>query len=244
MSLGGFLNRQTRPDHRSDASVSNHRPDRLRHRRDDFALAVRPGRRPAAQRGADDMRSFAEQLADVEFALDAALHADDDQLAVGGQRVDIAVQVGRAHDVEDHVGARAVGRFPHPLDEVLVAIVDQDLGAQFAARFQLGRRSRGDGDPGAQCAGDLDGVAADAAGAAVHQQQLTLAQVRRHRQVRPDRAGHLRHTGGVVQVEADGMRQQLAGGNGDVFGVAAAGQQSADLFLRLHPGDLRRRSPR
>ncbi len=48
---------------------------------------------------------LAEQLADVELTLDAALHADDDQPAVGGERVDIAVEVGGAHDVEDHVGA-------------------------------------------------------------------------------------------------------------------------------------------
>ncbi len=62
---------------------------------DDLALAVRAAHRPAAQRGADDPRPFAEQLADVEFALHPALHADDDQLPVGGQGVDIAVQIGR-----------------------------------------------------------------------------------------------------------------------------------------------------
>ena len=54
----------------------------------------------------DDPGALAEQLADVELALHAALHADDDQPAVGGERVDVAVEVGGAHDVEDHVGAR------------------------------------------------------------------------------------------------------------------------------------------
>ena len=67
--------------------------------------------------------------------LHAALHADHDQLTVGGQRVDVPVQVGRAHDVEDDVGARAVGLLADPRDEVLVAVVDRDLGAQFATEI-------------------------------------------------------------------------------------------------------------
>ena len=35
-----------------------------------------------------------------------------------------------------------------------------------------------------------------------------------------------------MQVDAGGNRHHLAGRNGDVFGVAAAGQQSADLLPR------------
>ena len=61
----------------------------------------------------DHAAALAEQLGHVQLALDAALHADDDDPAVVGQRVDIAVQIGGAHDVEDHVGAGAVGRLAH-----------------------------------------------------------------------------------------------------------------------------------
>ena len=61
--------------------------------------------RTRPQRRCDHAGTLAEQLADVEFSLHAALHPDDDQSAVGGEGVDIAVEVGGAHDVEDHVGA-------------------------------------------------------------------------------------------------------------------------------------------
>jgi len=96
----------------------------------------------------------------------------------------------------------------------------------------LCRRAGGDGDPGAQCTGDLDGVAAHAAGTAVHQQQLALVKVTGHRQVGPHRARHLRHACGVHQVEADRMRQELAGRNHHVFGVATTRQQGANLLSR------------
>ena len=44
---------------------------------------------------------------------------------------------------------RPLGRGPHRRDEVVVAVVDEDLGAELAAALQLLRRTRGDGDPGA-----------------------------------------------------------------------------------------------
>jgi hypothetical protein len=78
-----------------------------------------------AQGGADHLQALADQLADVQFALDAALHADDHQPAVGRQRIEIAVQVGRAHDVEDHVGASRRS-LVDMLDEVVVAVVDRE----------------------------------------------------------------------------------------------------------------------
>ena len=55
-------------------------------------------------------------------------------------------------------------------------------------------------------------------------------QVGGHHQVRPHRAGHFRQARGIVQVDTVGDRHDLAGGHSDVFGVAAARQQSADLL--------------
>ena len=55
--------------------------------------------------GGDDGAALAQQRAEVELALGAALHADDHQPALGGERVDVALEVLRAHVVEDHVGA-------------------------------------------------------------------------------------------------------------------------------------------
>ena len=112
------------------------------HLGDDLALAAGAADRARPQRRGDHAGALAEQLAEVELTLDAALHADDDQPAVGGERVDIAVEVGGAHDVEDHVGAATPGLFADPLDEVLVAVVDGDLGAELGAQVQLVRRPR------------------------------------------------------------------------------------------------------
>src|SRR6202021_2104298 len=109
MGLSGLLDRHPRPDDRPDASVRDHRPDRARPLRDDGALTVGPSRWPPAQRGADDSRTFAEQLGDVEFTVDPALHADDDQLAIVGQGVDVAVQVRAPNDVKDNVATGAAG---------------------------------------------------------------------------------------------------------------------------------------
>ena len=72
----------------------------------------------------------------------------------------------------------------------------------------LRRGSGGDRHPGTQRAGDLDGVGADAAGAAVHEQQLALAEVRRQHQVRPHRARHLGQPG---RVAAGRRRPESAG---------------------------------
>ena len=131
--------------------------------------------RARPQRRGDHAGPLAEQLADVELGLHPALHADDDQPAVGGQRVDIAVEVGRAHDVEDHVGASPAGCVADPLDEVLVAVGDGDLGAQLGAQVELVRDPGGDRHPAAERAGHLDRVRADAAGAAVDEEQLAGA---------------------------------------------------------------------
>ena len=190
MPLGGLLDRQRRADDRAHPTVGDHRPHRFDDRGDDRGFAVRAVDGTGPQRGADDAGALAHQLADVELALDAALHTDDDDLPVGGQSVDIAVQVGRTHDVEDDVGAGRL--FLDARDEILVAVTDRQLGAQFAAQIEFGLRARRHRHRDAERAGDLDGVRADAAGSAVQQQHLAAVQMCGHHQVRPDRARHLR----------------------------------------------------
>ncbi len=82
-------------------------------------------------------------------------------------------------------------------------------------------------------------MASDAAGPAVHQQQLAFAQVSGHHQVRPHRARHFGKPGRVHQVDTVRNRQHLTGGNGDVFGVSAAGQQRANFLSHRPSGDIR-----
>ena len=138
-----------------------------------------------------------------------------DQPAAVGERVDVACQVLRADHVEDDVGAAAVGGRLQLLDEVLLDVVDGELGAEIAAGLQGLRAGRGDGDRRALRAGDLDGHGADPGAAAVDQHRLPGAQPGRHHQVRPHRAGHLGQAGGGDQVDAVGHRQHLHGGHDD-----------------------------
>ena len=56
---------------------------------------------PGAQRGRDHGAALAQQRAEVELALRAALHADDHEPALGGEGLDVAAEVLRAHVVED-----------------------------------------------------------------------------------------------------------------------------------------------
>ena len=171
-------------------TVGDHRPHVVDDRGDDFTLAARPLRRPAAQRGCDHPGPLAEQLGHVQFALDAALHADDDNPAVVGERVDVAAQIGGAHDVEDHVGARAVRRLANPFDEILFAVVDQDLGAEFLAELEFRRRPRRHRDPAVERPRNLDRVRTDAARTAVQQHRLACRQTRGHHKVGPHGARH------------------------------------------------------
>ncbi len=61
---------------------------------------------------ADHRPALAQQRVDVELGLGAALHADDDQPPLGGERGHVAVEVLGAHVVEDDVGAVPVGATP------------------------------------------------------------------------------------------------------------------------------------
>ena len=53
------------------------------------------------------------------------LHADDDQPPVGCQRLDVALEVFGAHDVEDNVHPVFAGGPAHLVDEVLRVMVDE-----------------------------------------------------------------------------------------------------------------------
>ena len=118
-------------------------------------------------------------------------------------------------------------------DEVLVAVADGDVGAQLAAQVEFRGGSGGDRHRGAERVGHLDGVRADAAGAAVDEQCLARREVCCQDQVGPHRAGHLGQPGRVEQADPGRNRHDLPGRNGDVFGVAAARQQSADFLPEL-----------
>lgn len=157
--------------------------------------------------------------------------------AVDGEAPDVAVQVLGAHVVEDDVGTRTVGGLLDLGDEVLLAVVDQDVRAQLGAALQLLLAARGDGDGGADGLGQLDRHGADAAGAAVHEQRLAGTEVGDHEDVRPHRAGHLWQRRGPYEIDPLGHGQQLSGRYGDLLGVSAAREQGTHLVADGPAGD-------
>ncbi len=119
------------------------------------------------------------------------------------------------------------GRLTHSLDEVLLAVVDEDFGAQLFTEFELRRRTGGDRDTAVKRPGHLNGVRSDAAGTAVKQHHLACRQARGHHKVGPHRAGHLGK--GRRVMKPDGVRDghDLTRGHRHILGVTAARQQSA-----------------
>ena len=103
----GLGEREGRRRRQDDGAGLDHRPDRLDDAGTDRGLLLD---RSSAQRVGDDGAAFAHQGADVELALGAALHADDVQPPVGRHQPHMIIEVLRAHVVQDHVHAAAVGR--------------------------------------------------------------------------------------------------------------------------------------
>ena len=106
-------------------------------------------------------------------AVGAAQVGDHHQPAVGRQRPHVARQVVAADHVEDHVDPAPAGRLAHRGDEVGLAVVDGELGAEGAAGLRTSPREPAVAKTRAPRArGELDRGGADARGAAVHEEAL------------------------------------------------------------------------
>ena len=186
--------------------------------------------RAAAQRRSDHLEPLADQGADVQFGLGSSLHADDGQPSVGGECGEIALQIGGTHDVEDEIGAVAVGSGPHALYEIFAAVGDDDLRAQFAAERKLGRCTGRCRDTRTERSGDLDCVSTDTACPAVDQYELVWRQSGAHHDGGPHRARRLGQPGRGLQADTVGNRQDLSDRGRHVLGIASAGQQGTNLL--------------
>ena len=149
---------------RGDGAVVKHWPDGVLCGVDDASLVSEIA---VAQAGGGDGAALAQQAADVELALNASLHADDDQVAVLRQGLDVSVEVLCAHDVQNDVGATLSC---NDLLEVLFLVIDEDVGAELLALSQLLRRTGGDCDASTEPLGHLNSESADATRATVDQQ--------------------------------------------------------------------------
>ena len=104
-----------------DGAVGKQRPhmlDGVRHDSGLVGVAAGPKRRRR------DRAAFGQQLANVELALDPALHPNDDHVPVRRQRGHVLIQIFRPNDVENPV-APVLER----VGEVFLPIIDEDVRA-------------------------------------------------------------------------------------------------------------------
>ena len=164
-------------------------------------------------------RVRSEVGADVILDIMGAAYLDRnvDALAAGeqvGEGVDVAVEVGRAHDVEDHVGARPVGLSTCIRSTKSSAWYPMVISApSFVHRSVCSAARRA--VTGAEGARHLDAVRSDAAGAAMEKQEMSGRQMRGHHQVRPHRASHFLVARRHDAAAPPGDRHDLARGHGD-----------------------------
>ena len=219
--------------------------------------------RTGAQGCGDDRLPAHHEPAQVEFGLRTALQADDHQPAVARECFRVLFEVGRTHDVEDDVSARpaavvawkpeeigGVGLLGMPRDlfdavnEVFFAVVDDGIRTQFAAELGLALTADSHGGFCSVGFGHLDGRGANTGTTAVDEHPFARLQARcgeqvgvhgghdvRQRCCFSERHGTL---GTAVRVSDGGDGHQLADGNGHVFGVASAGEQSRHAIADLH----------
>ena len=242
VGVGGLGERHTRMDDRPHRTGGDERPHVLAHRGDDGGLL---GGRAGPQRGRSDRRTLAQQHPEVELRARPALQPDHHEPPVCRERIDVAREVFRAHVVEDDVHACAAGGCLDGLDEVVVPVVDEHVGAERTAYLELLRRPRRDGDMSAERVRQLDRHRADPRRPAVDQQPLPGGERGRHEDVGPHRAGHLGQRRGIDERHPRRDREQLGGWDRDARGIPAAGEQRAGLIADRPPGDVRadRRHP-
>ena len=113
--------------------------------------------------------------------------AHHDQTALEGDALRRALEGVAPNRVVDDVGAMTAGEVLHRLGDVLLVVLDHQVGAEPPADCGLLRRAdRGDDDRTGGLA-ELDGGAADAARGAVHQQELAGLELRPAVQAEPAR---------------------------------------------------------
>ena len=133
----------------------------------------------------------------------------------------------------------------HDLDEVLVAVVDGDLGAQLRAGGELLRRSRRSCRPGprAALASWIAKVPMPPAPPCTRKRSpgCSPATMNTFDQTVQATSGS---AAALDQVDAGGHRHHLAGRDGDALGVPAAGEQRAHLVADRPAGDALADAPR
>ena len=186
-----------------------------------------------AHDGAEDLEALAEDEAEVGLGGRAAHQSDQHQAALGGERVQVRVEVVAADDVEDHVDAVAAGALFDDFLEGVFVVVDGDVCAEPFGVLALVVAAGGDPDFRADQGGDLDGGDADAAAAGVDQDALAGLGAAEGADRGVGGEEDLGDRGGLVPGEGFGdVHRQGLVQRGDL-GVAAPAGESVDAVAEL-----------
>ena len=109
-----------------------------------------------------------EHIAQVEMPLGPALQANDGHRAIYRQGLNIFLQVGSTHNVQNIVDPASVRQLADGLAKVLSAVVDS-LSTQRPDKIALFIITAGGKNLQSQGSGQFDSVGADAAGATVNE---------------------------------------------------------------------------
>src|SRR5690625_696577 len=124
--------------------------------------------------------------------------------------------------------------------EVLLAVVDRQVGSQFAARLQLAFAAGSDDHGEASAFRHLDGGRAYAAGTRVQEQGLPRLHPQVVEQGRERRQKYLRHPRRPGQLQRPGLGHEHGRGQDYQLRVTAATQQRVTLVTHLHVRHVRR----
>ena len=109
-----------------------------------------------------------------DFRLGTFLNSDLHKTPTPSKHSQITSHIVARDHVEHHVDTFAVGDFFHHRDEIFLMVVDRTFRAERFAGLAFFSRSRGDENPGAKGARELNGGGSDAARPAMDKYRLTV----------------------------------------------------------------------
>ena len=172
------------------------------------------------------LKRFDEHAADVELGLAAAHDADHGEPAADGERAHVLREIRAAQVVEDHVDAALVRVALHGVGEVLVLVVDDDVGAERFDALDLARRRRHeDSRARGQRFHDLHRGRRDAAAAAVQQHRLAVGEARVEEQVHVRRQVRLADARRLLEAQVRRDAHDVARVRDGELGIPAAAEQ-------------------
>src|SRR5882762_3922488 len=217
--LRGFGEREGLVDDRLDPAGFDQRPDFFAQVPRDRTLELDRAR---AQGGAGDREAPAQDVVQVERRLAAAQEGDDDDAAVVGEALQLAVDVVAPDHIEDHIDTLAAGRFLHRGDEILGPVVYGAVGAELHTGRALLRAARSREHLVTEGFHDLNRGDPDSGGPSLHEEGLAGLDPGAIEDVAPHCEEGFGERGGLDRGHAFRDRQALWSGRGAVLGVAAA----------------------